>query len=124
MKNFKILTLIIFFFLTFTNLAFPQDKIAIIDLDILLEKTNYGKKIIVDLNSLNEQNVKSLKKIETEIKLNQDDILLQGDDLHLLIDQPVKVLLRSIDVLHNFYVPQFRGKMDMVPQLNFFINLS
>ena len=45
----------------------------------------------------------------------QDDILIQGDDLHLLIDQPVKVLLRSIDVLHNFYVPQFRGKMDMVP---------
>ena len=32
----------------------------------------------------------------------QDDILIQGDDLHLLIDQPVKVLLRSIDVLHNF----------------------
>jgi cytochrome c oxidase subunit 2 len=24
-------------------------------------------------------------------------------------------LLRSIDVLHDFYVPEFRAKMDMVP---------
>ena len=30
-------------------------------------------------------------------------------------DKPVKVLLRSVDVLHNFYVPEFRGKMDLVP---------
>jgi cytochrome c oxidase subunit II len=27
----------------------------------------------------------------------------------------VTMLLRSADVLHNFYVPAFRGKMDMVP---------
>jgi len=45
----------------------------------------------------------------------QDDILVAGDDLHLPMDKPVKVLLRSLDVLHNFYVPQFRAKMDMVP---------
>lgn len=47
----------------------------------------------------------------------QDDILIQGRDLHLPIDQPVKLLMRSKDVLHNFYVPQFRAKMDMVPGL-------
>ena len=29
--------------------------------------------------------------------------------------KPLKVLLRSIDVLHDFYVPEFRAKMDMVP---------
>tara|TARA_B100000029_G_scaffold502669_1_gene578328 strand:- start:876 stop:1721 length:846 start_codon:yes stop_codon:yes gene_type:complete len=44
-----------------------------------------------------------------------DDILIQADDLHILIDQPVKMNLRSIDVLHDFYIPQFRAKMDMVP---------
>ena len=27
----------------------------------------------------------------------------------------MKVLLRSIDVLHDFYVPEFRAKMDMIP---------
>jgi len=45
----------------------------------------------------------------------KDDVLIEADDLHLQIDKPVKVLLRSIDVLHDFYVPQFRGKMDMIP---------
>lgn len=51
----------------------------------------------------------------------QDDILIEGDDLHLALDQPVKALLRSIDVLHNFYVPQFRAKMDLVPgQVTYF----
>ena len=44
-----------------------------------------------------------------------DDILIQAEDLHILNNQPVKINLRSIDVLHDFYVPQFRAKMDMVP---------
>lgn len=51
----------------------------------------------------------------------QDDILIEGDDLHLPLGRPVKALLRSIDVLHDFYVPQFRAKMDLVPgQVTFF----
>jgi len=45
----------------------------------------------------------------------QDDIVIENDDLHLLVGKPVKVLLRSIDVVHDFYVPQFRAKMDMIP---------
>ena len=36
-------------------------------------------------------------------------------DLHLKVDRPVKIELRSLDVLHNFYVPQFRAKMDTLP---------
>lgn len=45
----------------------------------------------------------------------KDDILIEGDDLHLPKGQPLKMLLRSVDVLHDFYVPQFRAKMDLVP---------
>lgn len=45
----------------------------------------------------------------------QDDVLINGPELHLPLDQPVKVLLRSKDVLHNFTVTQFRVKMDLVP---------
>ena len=41
--------------------------------------------------------------------------MVEGGDLHLPVGKPVKVLLRSIDVLHDFYVPEFRAKMDMVP---------
>ena len=45
----------------------------------------------------------------------RDDILVANPELHLPIDQPVKMLLRSKDVLHNFTVAQFRVKMDLVP---------
>ena len=45
----------------------------------------------------------------------QDDIVVEADDLHLPIGKPVKMLLRSADVLHDFYVPEFRAKMDMIP---------
>ncbi|MFT7286903.1 MAG: cytochrome c oxidase subunit 2 [Halieaceae bacterium] len=46
-----------------------------------------------------------------------DDVLISGNEVHLPIDRPVKVLLRSKDVLHDFAVPQFRVKMDLVPGL-------
>ena len=37
--------------------------------------------------------------------------------MHLPLGKPVKVLLRSIDVVHDFYVPEFRAKMDLMPGL-------
>ena len=51
----------------------------------------------------------------TEDPHGQDDVIIQGDDLKVPLGRPVKVLLRSIDVLHDFYVPEFRSKMDMIP---------
>jgi cytochrome c oxidase subunit 2 len=45
----------------------------------------------------------------------QDDVLVSGAELHLPIGKPVKVLGRAKDVLHQFAVPAFRVKMDMVP---------
>lgn len=45
----------------------------------------------------------------------QDDVLVEADDMHLPTGSPLKFLLRSIDVLHDFYVPEFRAKTDMVP---------
>ncbi|MGF6407640.1 cytochrome c oxidase subunit 2 [Pseudomonas frederiksbergensis] len=45
----------------------------------------------------------------------QDDVLIKSNEVRLPLDKPVKVLLRSKDVLHDFYVPQIRSKMDMVP---------
>jgi cytochrome c oxidase subunit II len=44
-----------------------------------------------------------------------DDVVVQSGELHLPVGKSVHILLRSIDVLHDFYVPEFRAKMDMVP---------
>jgi cytochrome c oxidase subunit 2 len=54
----------------------------------------------------------------------QDDLVVDNGDLHLLLDKPVKVLLRSVDVLHDFYVPEFRAKMDMVPGMITYVWLT
>ncbi len=53
--------------------------------------------------------------IDPDDPLAQDDILVPSAELHLPLDKPVKILLRSKDVNHQFAVPQFRVKMDMVP---------
>ena len=45
----------------------------------------------------------------------QDDVLVQGSEVHLPLGGPVKVLLRAKDVVHDFYVPEFRVKMDALP---------
>ena len=54
----------------------------------------------------------------------QDDRVIEVDDLHLPIGKPVKLLLRSIDVIHNFYVPEFRAKMDFMPGLVTYVWLT
>lgn len=45
----------------------------------------------------------------------RDDILVETNELHMPLGKPVKLVLRSKDVLHDFYVPEFRAKMDLVP---------
>ena len=37
------------------------------------------------------------------------------DELHVPLGQPIKLLLTSQDVIHDFFVPAFRVKMDVVP---------
>ena len=74
MKQVKLVFFFIIFFSLFSKNSFSNETIAILDLDSLLEKTNSGKKIINQLNLINEQNLKSLKDIESQIKLNRDNI--------------------------------------------------
>ncbi|MFA1621650.1 cytochrome c oxidase subunit II [Rhizobium mongolense] len=65
-----------------------------------------------DTREINPENPLGLNKNDTA---GLDDVIVEGGELHLPIGKPVKVLLRSIDVVHDFYVPEFRAKMDMIP---------
>ena len=53
--------------------------------------------------------------MELDDPAGRDDVLISDAELHLPVDRPVKLWLRSKDVLHNFTVAQFRVKMDLVP---------
>ena len=76
-----------------------------------------GEDGVLGKTSIKEINDENPFGIIKEDKNGMDDLLVDSDELHLEINKPVKFELRSIDVLHNFYVPQFRGKMDIVPGL-------
>ena len=54
----------------------------------------------------------------------RDDILIANPELHLPVGAPYKFVLRSKDVLHNFTVPQFRVKMDLIPGMTPFTWLT
>ncbi|MBL4819797.1 MAG: c-type cytochrome [Gammaproteobacteria bacterium] len=59
--------------------------------------------------------------VNPEDPAGQDDIVIDGPEFHLPVDLPVKTLLRSKDVLHNYTVAQFRVKMDLVPGMVTFL---
>ncbi len=66
----------------------------------------------VDIAEMTVDNPLGLK---AEDPAGLDDILIADGELHLQVDKTYKFVLRSKDVLHNFTVPQFRVKMDLVP---------
>ena len=71
-----------------------------------------GKLGTTQVTNISDEN---LFGINLDDPYGKDDILIESSELHLKKNKPVKILLRSVDVLHNFYVPQFRAKMDSVP---------
>jgi cytochrome c oxidase subunit 2 len=44
-----------------------------------------------------------------------DDLIVPQNRLYLPEGRPVRVLLRSLDVIHSFFLPQFRVKLDAMP---------
>jgi cytochrome c oxidase subunit 2 len=46
---------------------------------------------------------------------NHDDLVIMGDDLHLVVNKPVKMVINAKDVIHDVGLAHFRMKMDAVP---------
>jgi len=51
-------------------------------------------------------------------KLRTDDDFTVRNQLHIPVGQPVAVELTSEDVIHSFFVPEFRVKQDVVPGMH------
>jgi len=45
----------------------------------------------------------------------QANVVIVGNEVHLPLNRPIKVLARSHDVLHDFFVPPMRARMNIVP---------
>lgn len=48
-------------------------------------------------------------------KFGTDDDLQLDNDLHVPVGKPVRVILTSKDVIHSFFLPNFRLKQDALP---------
>jgi cytochrome c oxidase subunit 2 len=53
--------------------------------------------------------------LDPEDAAGQDDVVVVGNELHLPLNRPIKIIARSHDVLHDFFVPHFRARMNIVP---------
>ena len=112
MKQVKLAFFFILFFSLLSKNSFSNESIAILDLDGLLEKTNSGKKIISQLNLMNEQNLKALKAIESQIKINRENI---NNQKNILSDEQLK---EKINELNND-IKQFQNeKNELVNSFN------
>ena len=82
----------IFFFLTFCTNIFAQDKIVYLDVNRLINESDAGKYLNVELNKINKSNIEEFKKIENSIKSEEEKILkqkniLKSDEFNLKVNE-------------------------------------
>lgn len=63
---------------------------------------------------IDEANNNPLGQIWEDVN-NHDDIYVSGEDLHLVVNKPVKLVINAKDVIHDVGLAHFRMKMDAVP---------
>ena len=114
MKSIKIILGIILIFLINLNLAYSNEKISFINLDLLIKKTTIGKAILKDIEEINEKNILKLKNeeneiisIENEIKKKQNIISKEEFDKEVI---RLKQNIKNFKNLKNKLVSEIESK--------------
>tara|TARA_B100001027_G_scaffold39719_1_gene25138 strand:+ start:1587 stop:2099 length:513 start_codon:yes stop_codon:yes gene_type:complete len=114
MKSIKIILGIILIFLININLAYCNEKISFINLDLLIKKTTIGKAILKDIEEINEKNILKLKNeeneiisIENEIKKKQNIISKEEFDKEVI---RLKQNIKNFKNLKNKLVSEIESK--------------
>ena len=90
MKNFLLIFITFFFFNSYS--FSEENKIVYIDMDLLISKSLAGKSINNQIKSQNKNNLEKFKKIESDIKNEDEDIsnkknILSEDEYKKLVSQ-------------------------------------
>ena len=80
----KVFIILIFSFIH-SNISFSENKIAFVDLDLVIQKSEPGKLILKDLNNVSEKNIKELQIMQTKLQSEEKNIqtkknILSNDD--------------------------------------------
>ena len=78
-------TLVILLFST--TIVFSSEKIVFLDIDYILNNSNLGKSISIELNKINKQNIDELNKLEKILK-----VYLQKKNLKRIYNYLIKKL--------------------------------
>lgn len=70
-----------------------------------------GKKFFKQINDAKNNPLGQL----WDDQANHDDIYVSGEEMHLVVNKPVKLVIGAKDVIHDVGLAHFRMKMDAVP---------
>lgn len=83
--------------------------------------------IVLGLAYLGSENLSEIKRVDPQAmtagvtgfqwawKFDYPDAGISSNELHLVVDRQVALRMTSPDVVHSFWVPEFRIKQDLVP---------
>jgi outer membrane protein len=74
--------ILVFFFSFFLNYLYAEDKIVYLDVNYLLSHSEVGKYVNNNLKNVNDKNNEEFKKIEIEIKSDEEELLNQQNILN------------------------------------------
>ena len=81
MKNFQYLIIVTVFLTFLFNTNIKAETIVYIDMDKIMQKSKAGKSVIENINKTNDSNIKKFKKIEEEIRKEEQDLIAKKNIL-------------------------------------------
>ena len=119
---FKKFLFIIIFITLIPTMVLSEDKIAFINLDNVLKKSNLGKNIIVYLETIDKKNIEFLKKNEIKIKNEEKKIkekinIISKEELDKELNL-LKKKLKNLNLKKNVMVKNYQKEKNS--QLNDF----
>jgi cytochrome c oxidase subunit 2 len=69
----------------------------------------------VEIQVMAQQWAWNIRYAGADGKFNTPDDIVTLNEMHIPVNKPVMIKLRSKDVIHSFYLPNFRTKQDAVP---------
>ena len=119
---FKKIFLIIIFILSIPVMVLSDDKIAFINLDSVVKKSNLGKSIIINLEKIDKKNIDFLKKNEIKLKDEEKKIkekinIISKEELDKELNL-LKKKLKNLNLKKNVMVKNYQKEKNT--QLNDF----
>ncbi len=112
MKKYFLFFYILFIFIFNTNYSLANQDIKFANIDLIIQKTSIGKKVLNKINQLDKKNIDKLKSFEDDLKSQENEIKLKKN---LLSDEELN---KEINNLNDKLADYNKQKKVMVKNLS------